>query len=90
MPAYAPDPRYVFWFALGHFRAGRGFAVVVMTGDTKTGAVRRFEDPSVRSTALVGIPHLDEDGRRLCGDRLLPGRLGPLRLEDAAGRSRRP
>jgi hypothetical protein len=68
-PAYAPDPRYAFWFELGPERRDHGTAIVVAVGDTRTGRVQRFEDPrETWSIAFSGWAHLDAGGERLCAD----------------------
>jgi hypothetical protein len=66
-PAYGPDPRYAFWIEQGPETKDRGRAIVVASGDTRTGKVRRFEDPSATwSIAFHSDEHLDEDGQHLC------------------------
>ena len=67
--AYGPDPRYAFWIEPGKETADRGRKIVVASGDTRTGKVRRFEDPTATwSIAFHSGEHLDEDGQHLCAN----------------------
>ncbi len=89
-PAYADD-HTLFWFEMGEDTKDAGRKMVVCAGDTTTGKVTRFEEPSQTwSIGFASYPFV-EDGR-LCTTiasfhTSVPGlRLGPLRGEHRSER----